>query len=281
MTLVPQEDKAKAISAKAVQRVVPLLSSANSTLQQLSCQVLASLAQLFQGRLAIMQSNGIAAVTSVLDSSPDESAACLQVIKLIGPSSNAFVMLPQMKLYCHNLYLMSGHSYTYICLQMVGACTLTCWSSCKYWSAGQVLSTMPPDDHMDAGFERQCRWRSCFARLFSQCDSSPGSNLAACSLRAKLSSSKCSHAVLSRPDQDTEGRQGCSASTPSTSPHCHSQTGCCFQNYTSWSQDNLATCSFAAMTTTLYACMPQPRCVDPDRECLCSAATSLHANDAL
>lgn len=99
-----QEDKAKATSAKAVQRVVPLLSSTDSTLQQLSCQVLASLAQLFQGRLAIMQSDGVAAVTSVLDSSPDDSAACLQVTRVDCFEISAGVMLPHLKAHCQYLH---------------------------------------------------------------------------------------------------------------------------------------------------------------------------------
>lgn len=76
-----QEAKAQAISAKVVQCVVPLLSSDNLACRQLSCQVLASLAQLFQGRMAVLQSDGIAAVVSALHSTADEGATCLQVCK--------------------------------------------------------------------------------------------------------------------------------------------------------------------------------------------------------
>ena len=75
----PQEAKAQAISAKVVQCVVPLLSSANTSCRQLSCQVLASLAQLFQGRVALLQTDGIVAVVTALDSTANEAAACLQV----------------------------------------------------------------------------------------------------------------------------------------------------------------------------------------------------------
>lgn len=77
----PQEAKAQAVSAKAVQCVVPLVSSANLASRQLSCQVLASLAQLFQGRMAVLQSDGIAAVVSALDRTADEGACFLQVCR--------------------------------------------------------------------------------------------------------------------------------------------------------------------------------------------------------
>ncbi len=74
-----QEDKAQAVSAKVVQCVVPFLTAASNQMRQLSCQVLASLSQLFQGRLAILQTSGLAAVIAALDDTSEDGAICLQV----------------------------------------------------------------------------------------------------------------------------------------------------------------------------------------------------------
>ena len=82
--LLPQESKAQAISARAVQCVLPFLASADTNTCQLSFQVIASLAQLFQGRLAILQASGLKLIISALETIPEAGARCLQVLTVFN-----------------------------------------------------------------------------------------------------------------------------------------------------------------------------------------------------
>lgn len=72
----------QAISAKVVQCVAPFLGCENDDICNLSCQVLSSLAQLFQGRLAILQASGLKAVIAALGKAPKSGIICLQVYAL-------------------------------------------------------------------------------------------------------------------------------------------------------------------------------------------------------
>lgn len=62
-----------------MQQTVHLLSSSNSSICQLACQVLTSLVHLFQGRLVLLQNNGIAPLITALEHAPCEVAKCLEV----------------------------------------------------------------------------------------------------------------------------------------------------------------------------------------------------------
>lgn len=69
-----------------MQCVAPFLGCESGDICNLSCQVLASLAQLFQGRLAILQASGleavIAALGKALGKAPESGIICLQVYAL-------------------------------------------------------------------------------------------------------------------------------------------------------------------------------------------------------
>ncbi|DBA83983.1 TPA: 50S ribosomal protein L3 [Trebouxia sp. C0004] len=86
-----QERKAQAISAKLVQCVAPFLGFENCDICNLSCQVLASLAQLFQGRLAILQASGLEAVIAALGKAPESGIICLQAFSVSIDGSAALL----------------------------------------------------------------------------------------------------------------------------------------------------------------------------------------------
>ena len=65
-----------------MQCVVPFLGYESGDICNLSCQVLASLAQLFQGRLAILQASGLEAVIAALGKAAESGISCLQVYAL-------------------------------------------------------------------------------------------------------------------------------------------------------------------------------------------------------
>ncbi|DBB02480.1 hypothetical protein WJX82_008721 [Trebouxia sp. C0006] len=89
--LSSQERKAQAISAKVVQCIAPFLHCQNGDICNLSCQVLASLAQLFHGRLAILQASGLEAVLAALGKAPESGISCLQAFSVSIDGSAALL----------------------------------------------------------------------------------------------------------------------------------------------------------------------------------------------
>ncbi len=71
--------------------MTPFLHCQNGDICNLACQVLASLAQLFQGRLAILQASGLEAILAALGKAPESGISCLQVCTL------AYCVIPLQK----------------------------------------------------------------------------------------------------------------------------------------------------------------------------------------
>ena len=65
-----------------MQCVAPFLGCESGDICNLACKVLASLAQLFQGRLAILRASGLQAVIAALGKAPESGISCLQVYAL-------------------------------------------------------------------------------------------------------------------------------------------------------------------------------------------------------